>query len=93
MAIYSYHSARRASAYKWFFNVFVNNHPLLMLTKLCFPLCQHDLFTPQAVRTASVLRLMSAAHAGEALLSPFFLPYIIYNKVLNSVHLDLRQRV
>ena len=27
MDIYAYHYARRASAYKWFFNVFVNNHP------------------------------------------------------------------
>ena len=36
-----------------------------------FLLCQHDLFAPQTVRTASVLRLTYAAHADEALLSPF----------------------
>ena len=27
MNICTYHNARRASAYKWFFLVFVNNHP------------------------------------------------------------------
>ena len=36
-----------------------------------FLLCQHSLFAHQTVRTASVLRLTYAAHADEALLSPF----------------------
>ena len=41
------------------------------LSPFLFPLCQHELFAHQTVRTASILRLTFAAHADEASLSPF----------------------
>lgn len=44
---------------------------LLSLTRRIL-LCQHELFAHQTARTASVLRLTSAAQADEDSLSPFF---------------------
>ena len=47
-----------------------------------FHLCQHDLFAPQTVRTASVLRLTYAAHADEALLSTFTFLFILFYSLI-----------
>ena len=46
--------------------------------------CQHSLFAHQTVRTASVLRLTSAAQAGEAFGFVVIVIYVIFFRIFCS---------